>query len=111
MATYAFRSLHDYTTDPRPFDVKFMRDVLTRNSPGSAVSAAPVYSYHANGDELVPVSVHEALVAQCCATGDRVQVVRYPGGSHITTLLAGAPGAVDFLAARFGGTDLVDDCN
>lgn len=35
--------LHDGSS---PFDVKLMRDVLAQNSPGLAVTAAPVYGYH-----------------------------------------------------------------
>ncbi|MFE5699151.1 MULTISPECIES: lipase family protein [Rhodococcus] len=30
--------------------------------------------------------------------------------SHNTTLVSGAPGAIDFLAARFAGRAAVDDC-
>ncbi|MGV9861214.1 hypothetical protein [Rhodococcus koreensis] len=57
IAAYAFRSLRDYTVDPRPLGV-----------------------------------------------------VRYPGGSHNTTLISGAPGAIDFLAARVAGRAAADDC-
>ncbi|MBA8961954.1 pimeloyl-ACP methyl ester carboxylesterase [Rhodococcus percolatus] len=110
IATYAFRSLRDYTVDPRPFDVPVLRDALAENSPAAGTAGAPIYSYHADGDELVPVAVHDDFVRQSCAAGSAVQVVRYPGGSHNTTLISRAPGAVDFLAARFAGRAAVGDC-
>lgn len=110
IATYAFRSLRDYTVDPRPFDVPALRDALAENSPAPGTLSAPIYSYHADGDELVPVAVHDDFVRQSCAAGSTVQVVRYPGGSHNTTLISGAPGAIDFLAARFAGRAAIDDC-
>ncbi|QHE73610.1 hypothetical protein GFS60_07270 (plasmid) [Rhodococcus sp. WAY2] len=58
----------------------------------------------------MPVAVHDEFVRQSCAAGDTVQVVRPPGGSHNTTLISGAQGAIDFLAARFAGVPAVDDC-
>lgn len=111
IATYAFRSLHDYTIDPRPFDLPALRDVLAENSLTAVEVGAPVYSYYADGDELVPVAVHDAFVRRYCAAGSAVQIVRYSGGSHNTTLISGASGAIDFLAARFAGVlPSVDDC-
>ncbi|WP_231868974.1 lipase family protein [Rhodococcus opacus] len=111
IAKYAFRSLHDYTIDPRPFDFPDLRDALAENSPTAVGTGSPIYSYHAEADELVPVAVHDEYVRQACAAGDTVQVVRPSGGSHNTTLISGAPGAIDFLAARFAGMPAVDDCH
>ncbi|MDJ0420552.1 lipase family protein [Rhodococcus opacus] len=110
IATYAFRSLHDYTIDPRPFDLPPLREALAENSPTATGTSAPVYSYHAEADELVPVAVHDEFVRQSCAAGNTLQVVRPPGGSHNTTLISGAQGAIDFLAARFTDAPAVDDC-
>ncbi|WP_230990369.1 lipase family protein [Rhodococcus oxybenzonivorans] len=111
IATYAFRSLHDFTIDPRPFDHPALRSALAENSPTAVEVSAPIYSYHADGDELVPVAVRDAFVRQYCAAGSTVEIVRYPGGSHNTMLLSGASGAIDFLAARFADTPAVDDCH
>ena len=110
IANHAFRSLHDYTVDPRPFDVPSLREALAENSPTAVGTRAPIYSYHASGDELVPVAVPDEYVRRACAAGSTVQVVRPPGGSHNTTLISGAQGAIDFLAARFAGEPAIDDC-
>ena len=110
IATHAFRSLRDYTIDPRPFDLPALRDALAVNSPTAVGTSAPIYSYHAEEDELVPVAVHDEFVRQSCAAGATVQVMRPPGGSHNTMLITGAEGAIDFLAARFDRVAAVDDC-
>ncbi|MCU1657503.1 MAG: putative lipase, partial [Pseudonocardiales bacterium] len=108
---YPLRSLADFTYNPHPYGMPRLEDVLAANSPKRAVTGAPVYSYHATGDELVPVAVDDALMSQYCAAGDRVQLVRPAGGSHNTELLTGAAGAMAFLANRFAGKRPVDTCS
>jgi hypothetical protein len=108
---YPLRSLADFTYSPHPYGVPRLEDALAANSPRRAVTSAPVYSYHATADELVPVGVDDALMAKYCAAGDRVQIVRPAGGSHNTELLIGAPGAMAFLANRFAGKRPVDNCS
>ncbi|HEY3713306.1 MAG TPA: lipase family protein [Jatrophihabitantaceae bacterium] len=111
VASHLFGSLTAYTISPSPYDLPALHDVLAANSPSPAATNAPVYSYHAEADELVPVAVENAFVAGSCAAGDQVQIVRPPGGSHNTELLTGAPGAIGFLADRFAGRPPVDDCS
>jgi hypothetical protein len=110
ISRYPFGSLADYTASPHPYDVPALRSVLDANSPGVAVTRTPVYSYHATGDELVPVAVDDALMASWCHAGDTVQRVRPKGGSHNTELVTGAPGAIGFLADRFAGKPPVSTC-
>lgn len=108
---YPFRPVNSFTTTPAPFDAPVLRALLHRNSPlGHGAPTAPVYSYHAEGDELVPVAVGDALADAYCAAGTPVQRVRFPGGEHNLTLLAGVPGAQAFLANRFVRAAPVDDC-
>ena len=111
LARYLFRPVSSFTTTSTPFDDPKLRAVLDANSPlGQGAPTAPVYDYHANGDELVPVAVDDALVTSYCSAGTPVQKVRYPGGEHNLTLVAGAPGAQAFLAARFAGAAPIDNC-
>jgi len=110
IANHAFRSLHDYTVDPRPFDVPSLREALAENSPTAVGTTAPIYSYHASGDELVPVAVHDEYVRRACAAGSTVPVVRPAGVGDSVMFIAVAQGAIDFLAARFAGEPAIDDC-
>jgi hypothetical protein len=107
---YALQRLSNYTVSAHPYATKRLHTALVHNSPGPARTSAPVYSYHAKGDELVPVRVADNFVARACKFGDRVQIVRPAGGSHNTELLTGAPGAINFLAQRFAGAAVVTDC-
>jgi hypothetical protein len=108
---YAFTPLNAFTTTPTPYADPRLTRVLADNSPiGHGAPTAPVYSYHANTDELVPVAVADRLVASYCAAGTPVQKVRFLVGEHNATLLLGAPGAQDFLAKRFAGAPVVSSC-
>jgi hypothetical protein len=111
IARYAFTPLRSYTASHRPFSEPALRRVLAKNSPlGKGAPVAPVYDYHAATDELVPVAVDDALVAQYCRAGVAVQRVRYPVGEHVAMEVTGAPGAENFLAARFAGAPSRDNC-
>lgn len=111
LARYAFAPLSRFTRSSTPFDDPRLKRVLAANSPlGKGAPNSPVYSYHATGDELVPVAVADALVASYCKAGTPVERVRYPSGEHNITLLLGVPGAENFLARRFAGKKAVSSC-
>jgi hypothetical protein len=108
---YLFTPVHALTVSPTPYDTPTLHRVLAANSPlGKGNPTVPVYDYHALGDELVPVSIADAAVAQYCQAGLPVQKVRYVVGEHITTMVTGAPAAETFLAQRFAGKKPVSDC-
>jgi hypothetical protein len=110
LAEFAFQRLASYTTSAHPFDTPALKSALAANSLASITTSAPVYDYHTTTDELVPVRVANTFVAKSCAAGDRIQAVRTPLNTHITEQLVGAPGAIQFLARRFGGAPVVDNC-
>jgi hypothetical protein len=111
LTRFAFTPVSRYTKSLKPFDDARLKRVLAANSPlGKGAPKAPVYSYHAEGDELVPVAVADNLVMSYCKAGVPVQKVRYPSGEHNLTLIAGAPGAQEFLAQRFTGDMVVNSC-
>jgi hypothetical protein len=109
---YAFQPLKLYTTSKTPWDDARMDALLAANSPLGKGTAplAPVYSYHGNLDELVPVSIANAVVADYCASGTPVQVVRDPIGEHNLVLVSGSVGAQQFVADRFAGVPPVNNC-
>jgi hypothetical protein len=110
VATYAFHALSEYTFSSTPYQTSTLRSVLTANSPHAVRTSAALYDYHAVEDELVPVAVDDAFVAHYCSAGDHVQVVRDSPNTHNTEMMSGAPGAIDFLAARFAGQPTPDNC-
>lgn len=109
---YAFKPLKLFTTMSKPFDDPRLKNTLAANSPlgKGGPPVAPVYSYHGNLDELVPVAVGNALVGQYCAAGVPVQRVRASVGEHLAYQVTGAVGAQQFLADRFASVPPIDNC-
>jgi hypothetical protein len=111
VARYAYDRLSEFTTSSKPYDLPVLHRALAANSLFSLRTAAPIYDYHTTSDEIVPVAVANAFVARSCAAGDRIQVVRTPLNTHITEQLVGAPGAMQFLAQRFGQAPVINSCH
>jgi hypothetical protein len=110
VAKFAFQRLSSYTVSAHPFDTPALKSALTTNSLFSLRTAVPIYDYHTTTDDIVPVRVANTFVAKSCALGDRIQIVRTPLNNHITEQLVGAPGAIQFLAHRFDGAPVINNC-
>lgn len=102
---FAFRKLAQDTTVADPLAVPSVAAALERNHLGvSGAPTIPVYDYHANTDEIVPVAQDNAFVAAWRAQGTKVQEVRDPIGEHVEEAVVRIPSVVTFLSARFAGT-------
>ncbi|MBP2338841.1 hypothetical protein JOF41_005019 [Saccharothrix coeruleofusca] len=62
---------------------------------------APVYMYHATGDELLPVAGARRLAAQYRERGAEVVLVEDAAQDHSSEQSHGVPGAIAFLTQRF----------
>jgi hypothetical protein len=76
---------------------------------GTSSIPAPVYQYHGQADEIVPLAQDIALKQQYCSDGVADQFVLYPG-EHITTQFQAAPQVVSWLGNRFAGQPAPNDC-
>jgi len=110
LPAYAFRRLSQDTTVSDPLSVPSVAAVLRENTLGGAAPATPVYDYHADTDEIVPVGQDDAAVAAWCARGATVQKVRDLLGEHAEEVAARALSVEAFLAARFAGLPPADSC-
>ncbi len=102
----------DGLSDPTVLDRAPFTEVFRRASPLTypGVPAAPVYDYHATGDELAPIGPNRQLIERFCRAGVTVQSVE-EFGEHFTEVAQGEAGAVAFLTARFAGrTPAVNTC-
>jgi predicted esterase len=84
--------------------------MLKKNTMGSAAPAAPVFNYHANTDEIVPVGQANALVNAWCSKGATVQTVRDAIGEHALEALVRNNDVQSFLADRFAGKPAPNTC-
>ncbi len=111
-ARYPFLKISSIVSAPNALDSPPVVAMLNENSPlfRSGVPQAPIYHYQAVADELAPIGPARTLLHQFCAAGVVVQSVEPPGGEHIEETIAGAPGALQFLARRFAGDAPVNTC-
>ena len=109
---YPFAHPQQFLTGPDALDNPAFTAVFKLASPLTfpGTPAAPVYDYHATGDELAPIGPDRQLIARFCAAGTKVQAVEDQGGEHILEDGSGAPGAMAYLAARFAGQAAPDNC-
>ncbi|MFE9428549.1 lipase family protein [Kitasatospora sp. NPDC006697] len=107
---FAFRRLAEDTTVTDPFGVPSVAAVLRQDTLGSRAPAVPVYDYHADTDEVVPVGQDDQLVADWCAKGATVQRERDLLGEHVEEAAARETAVSLYLAARFAGEAAPGSC-
>lgn len=107
---FAFRTLASDANVPQPLSVPSIAAVLAENTLGGAAPAAPVYDYHADTDEIVPVGQDNTLTQAWCSKGANVQVVRDLLGEHALEALLRQGSAISFLADRFAGKPAMSSC-
>lgn len=111
-AKYPFARIEQFTADPGIIDGPTLKPLFDRISPLTfpGVPAAPVYDYHAIGDELAPIGPDRALIDRFCRAGVVVQKVEGLIGEHLSYVAIGAPGALSYLADRFAGKPAPNNC-
>ena len=69
---------------------------------GTTPIPVPMYEYHGQADEIIPLAGELALKQQYCALGVPDEFVLYPS-EHIATQFQAAPDVVNWLRDRFAG--------
>jgi hypothetical protein len=102
---YPFLRLSDIEAVPDALSLPPVAAMLRANSPRTlrGVPRVPIYHYHATNDEFAPIGPARDTLRRFCRAGVVVESVEKPLGEHLTEIALGAPGALDFLAARFAG--------
>ncbi len=68
---------------------------------GTTKIPVPLYQYHGQADEIVPLAQDIALKQQYCSEGVTDEFAVYPS-EHITTQFQAAPQVISWISARFG---------
>jgi len=111
LAQYPFKKLTHYTTVSDPLDYPTIAPVLAEDTLGNATpSSAPIYDYHADTDEVVPVAQDNTLTQNWCARGATVQIVRDLVGEHGEEAVLREGDVETFLTNRFAGAAPTDSC-
>jgi len=107
---FPFRHLNEFTVSPDPLSQPVAVAVMEANHLGRQAPTAPVFLYHSIFDELIPFNSVEALQADWCRGGGHVTLYADAASEHSSLAVSGAPLAVGFLAARFAGVAVPDNC-
>ncbi|MEU5876378.1 lipase family protein [Spirillospora sp. NPDC047279] len=110
LTAFAFKKLSQYSTVPDPLSVPRVQAVLKLNTMGAAAPATPIFNYHANTDEIVPVGQADKLVKDWCAKGATVQTTRSWIGEHALEMLLKNGEVMTFLTDRFAGKPAKNTC-
>jgi hypothetical protein len=109
---FPFLSFGQIEAVPDVLDHGPVARMLQANSPLGikGTPTAPIYDYHAVGDELAPLHPALALLHRFCNAGVVVQHVQSLVGEHLSEVVTGEPGAMRFFANRFAGKAPIDTC-
>jgi secretory lipase len=83
--------------------------VIDAQTVGTRPIGVPLYSYHGQADEIVPLDQAYAAKRAYCGQGVPVTWDLYPS-EHVATQFQAAARALSFLADRFAGRAVGDDC-
>ncbi|MGW7462879.1 lipase family protein [Streptomyces sp. NPDC054797] len=105
----SFKRISDLTTRD-PLAQPDWQARLNGSRLGRTAPAAPVYQYHALGDELIPYGVGRGLRSDWCARGADVEFDTIWVGEHVSGVITQSPAAGNWLADRFAGRPTRANC-
>lgn len=97
------------TFDQLLVDVPSAKTVLDAQNLGSQKLSVPMYQYHGQADEFIPVGQSYDLKKAYCAKFGSVTYDLYPA-EHIVTQFQAAPTALAWLTDRFNGKLMNNSC-
>ena len=95
---------------PNPVAIEPWRSLAASNTPGVLPGAPPVFLSQGADDKLVLPDVTKNYARLLCRGGSKVRMVVLPGVNHGVIARDSAGMAVDWMAGRFAGADLPNDC-
>ncbi|MFJ6798929.1 lipase family protein [Streptomyces sp. NPDC091268] len=105
----SFKRISDLTTRD-PLAQPDWQARLNQSRLGRTAPAAPVYQYHALGDELIPYAVGRTLRSDWCAAGANLQFETIWVGEHVSGVISHSLAAGNWLAERFAGRSAQPNC-
>jgi len=83
---------------------------LEENSPGVRPSAVPIFLYHGEADEQIPVAASQLVLDRYCANGTTAYRRTWPGADHGGVVPLALPDIVAYLDARLAGEPAPTSC-
>jgi pimeloyl-ACP methyl ester carboxylesterase len=107
---FAGRSVADVDTGTVD-DPDALAEILERNTAGNVATDVPIFIYHGEDDDLIPVAVSTRARDRYCALGVPVQLRTYPGTNHVTVIGAALGEIVAYAQARVAGEPAPTSCS
>lgn len=107
--------LADYTLGNKSLtrllkDLPDAKEAVELQTLGSNRISVPLYAYHGEADEFIPLETAYALSEEYCERFDEVTFDLYPG-EHIITQFQAAPFVLDWITDRFAGVVQTSSCD
>ena len=85
-------------------------DALAANDPGHGTTNVPIFVYHGDADDIVPVQVSEVVAESYCSNGVTVSRKVYPGADHTNVIIAALGDINAYVDARLAGQPAASTC-
>ncbi len=110
---YRNKNISEFTEANASLDdllaIQSVNQVISSQALGTKAIPAPVYQYHGQADEFLPLGQAYATKKAWCAKGTKVQFDLYPS-EHIATQTQAAGPATTWIANRFAGQAAPTNC-
>jgi acetyl esterase/lipase len=93
-----------------PTAVEPWRTLLARNTIGTLPPSIPIFIAQGDADQTVRPQVTQGYVSRLCAAGSQVSLMLMPGVGHGAAAMKSTLTAVSWIADRFAGAPVPDDC-
>ncbi len=107
------RNIAEYTVGNQPLAqliaMPSVNQTLQAQNLGNTRIPVPLYQYHGQADEFIPIEQHAALKKKYCSKFGNVTFAVYPS-EHIATQFQAAPHVLGWLADRFAGRITLGTC-
>ncbi|TVP56399.1 MAG: Triacylglycerol lipase [Halomonadaceae bacterium] len=111
--TFMNDSISDYTKNGETLDdvlsIPSVNEAVSGQNLGNGMPSAPMYHYHGQADEFIPLEQAYNLKQQYCAMNADVFFDLYPS-EHIATQFQAAPNVLAYLGDRFAGRSAPNNC-
>lgn len=106
-------SIQQYTANGETLDEMLedeaIYEAVAGQNLGDGKPSVPMYQYHGQADEFIPISQHTDLKSAYCSKFANVTFDIYPS-EHIVTQFQAAPQVLDWLDDRFSGYPAFNGC-
>jgi pimeloyl-ACP methyl ester carboxylesterase len=97
------KNIADYMT-ANPVTIEPYATYLNENTPGQVPTPVPIFVYHGDADELVPVTASEMYLKRTCEVGGfTVLRTTYKGGTHVGVIALALNDIATWIDDRLAG--------